>query len=195
MPRCRMSSALTKCRGRAFACAFFLSSVIAFLAAPKILAQGPTPGPIRVESGEVLVPILVLDGKRLQDIHHMNPAAFVREARTQDSRMFRDIAVSGLSAKDFQLFEDGKEQKVQSVTSELVSAFDGSAADAGGQDTRTGKRAGLRQTRRPCHSHRRLDRHQRNTNRLIQFRGTSDRFGRRRHALADRRFHRRTLTR
>jgi hypothetical protein len=59
------------------------------------LPQAGSAPPIRVESGEVLVPTTVAS---LQDY----------------------ASVSGLTAADFRLFEDGKEQKIQQVTVERL---------------------------------------------------------------------------
>jgi len=96
----------------------FVSSTCIYT--PTATAQAPDiePQPIRVESNEVLVPVLVFDKKRLDAIHQMNIVDFLRQASAQNSRLLDDVAVQGLSATDFHMFEDGNEQHIQRVTTE-----------------------------------------------------------------------------
>jgi hypothetical protein len=81
---------------------------------PIAIAQGP----IRVESNQVLVPTVVFDKKlyALTDKkHHKQSLSYLI---TQDPHFWDTIAVRGLAAKDFHIFEDGKEQGILNVTFE-----------------------------------------------------------------------------
>lgn len=91
-----------------FAAAVFLSSL-------PVAAQESGPKPIRVESHDVYVPVLVLDKKRINELQRMNPASYDRQVAA-NSLDFGSVAVSGLLPQDFHLFEDGVEQRIQSVT-------------------------------------------------------------------------------
>jgi hypothetical protein len=72
--------------------------------------------PIRVESSDVLIPVLVLDEDRINRIRKMDPHVFEVEATSKNAQLLTDLAVSGLTAKDFQVFEDGKRQPIERVT-------------------------------------------------------------------------------
>src|SRR5271154_2761736 len=81
---------------------------------PIAIAQGP----IRVESNQVLVPTVVFDKKlyALTDKkHHKQSLSYLI---AQDPHFWDTIAVRGLAAKDFHIFEDGKEQGILNVTFE-----------------------------------------------------------------------------
>lgn len=69
--------------------------------------------PIRVESNQVLVPVIVLDDKLYSRLKKAQLEGRQRSAQVLDS-----LAVRGLSIKDFHLFEDGQQQTVQGVASE-----------------------------------------------------------------------------
>ena len=88
-------------------------------------AQAQTEGapPIRVESHEVLVPVLVVDKKRLQAVHQMDVRNYALAVNASNSQFLVDLAVTGLSAADFRVFEDGKEQPVARVTPKDVAMF------------------------------------------------------------------------
>ena len=127
-----MASARTKRTTRnGLICALWLCSASTCGFAPCAQAQAGIPGPIRVESNEVLVPVLVLDQKRLSEIHQMDVVAFLNEALARDSSLLAGVAVDDLSAKDFRIFQDGKEQVIERVTLESVSAFDGRSVAEG----------------------------------------------------------------
>jgi hypothetical protein len=79
--------------------------------APVISAQDP----IRVESHQVLVPAVVFD-KRLYT--QMESSSSFELPGVPDPRLRDAIAVRNLVARDFHLFEDGTEQRIQSVTLE-----------------------------------------------------------------------------
>jgi hypothetical protein len=65
--------------------------------------QGP---PIRVESREVLVPVFVYDKKRMNF-----------------TSSWKDFEILDLTLKDFHLFEDGTEQKIQNATIQSWLAY------------------------------------------------------------------------
>jgi hypothetical protein len=117
-------------RGRQYlamtCCLLMCMDIVGF--SSRACAQTANPEPIRVQSNEILVPVVVLDKSHVQQIHDMDAATFVSNALTQGSRFLQEAAVRDLSAKDFQVFEDGKEQKVEGVNNNFVSAFDGSSA-------------------------------------------------------------------
>jgi hypothetical protein len=69
--------------------------------------------PIRVESNQVLVPVVVLDDKLYSRLKKAQLEGHQRSAQLLDS-----LAIRGLSTKDFHLFEDGQQQTVQSVAPE-----------------------------------------------------------------------------
>lgn len=84
-----------------------------FLAKPT--SAGPQQ-PIRVESTEVVIPVLVLDEIRVDRLQKMDVHAFEVEATQNNARPLTDLAVRDLSAKDFQVLEDGKRQPIERVT-------------------------------------------------------------------------------
>jgi len=96
--------------------ALWVGSVATCCLAPSALAQTGNVGAIRVESNEVLLPVLVLDKRRLDEIRGMDVLEFLKEASAPNSPLLEGIAVRGLSAADFQVFEDGMEQKIERIT-------------------------------------------------------------------------------
>src|SRR5208282_3988573 len=121
-----MASPLTaKARRNALIFALWLPAAALCGVFPVAHAQTGGAGPIRVQSNEVLVPVLVLDKKRLDQIHQMDPISFVTEAIAGNSRLLEDLAVRGLSADDFQVFEDGRKQFIERVTFESIGALSG----------------------------------------------------------------------
>ncbi len=101
---------------RSLICALWIYSASIYGFAPCAQAQAVSPEPIRVESNEVLVPVLVLDKRRLDQVLGMEWSVYLREANAPNSHLLEDIAVRSLSAADFQVFEDGKEQKIERIT-------------------------------------------------------------------------------
>jgi hypothetical protein len=92
-------------------------------APPAAIAQGP----IRVESNEVLVPTLVIDKARLQDLRS-NPGSYFKpflagNIQLADS-VTEGLAIHDLTAVDFRLFEDGQLQAVQSVSFQRTAIRD-----------------------------------------------------------------------
>jgi len=79
--------------------------------------QESVPKPIRVESHDVYVPVLVLDRKRIDQLQRMNPAFYAKQVAA-NSLDLDSVAVRGLLPQNFRLFEDGLEQRIQSVTPE-----------------------------------------------------------------------------
>jgi VWFA-related protein len=93
-----------------------LSSLVLLLcisAAPVFAGQNP----IRVQSDEVLVPTVVFDKTLYAQLnkmkpHHRDSYGHIVE---KNEKLWESIAVKNLTAKDFHLFEDGQEQKIQTV--------------------------------------------------------------------------------
>jgi hypothetical protein len=81
-------------------------------------AQEVSAVPIRVESNQVVVPVVVLDQVKLRQLQRMDPVEFAKEAREKQLEFVRGIAVGGMTVEDFQLFEDGREENVRSLVSE-----------------------------------------------------------------------------
>jgi hypothetical protein len=81
-------------------------------------AQELTPFPIRVESKQVLVPVMVYDRKRDEDVvFNTNPSDLEDESKIQILiAKAEGVPIRGLTAQDFRLSEDGREQTIQSVT-------------------------------------------------------------------------------
>lgn len=96
--------------------------VAAAVLAELVRAQGVAP-PIRVESNEVLIPVLVLDKKKLDAVRRMDIGSYSAEATDPDSHLFMDLAITGLASGDFRVFDDGKEQKIERVTPVSNSAL------------------------------------------------------------------------
>jgi hypothetical protein len=73
--------------------------------------------PIRVQSNEVLVPTVVFDKELYAQLNKMKPhhRDSYGHLVEKDAKLWENIAVKGLTEKDFHLFEDGKEQKIQRV--------------------------------------------------------------------------------
>ena len=86
---------------------------------PRISAQDP----IRVESNQVLVPTVVFDGQLYNQLNKMQAhhRDSYRHFIAKNSKLWERIAVSNLDAKEFHLFEDGQEMRIQSVKLEQPS--------------------------------------------------------------------------
>jgi len=95
---------------------------IAACAWPRaVRAQEANPAPIRVESHDVYVPVLVLDKARVHQLQKMDFLEYGKRlvANTLD---FGAVAVRDLRAGDFRIFEDGRQQRIQSVTPDFKLA-------------------------------------------------------------------------
>jgi hypothetical protein len=92
-----------------------LGALLVSISVPTALAQTDDSNAIRVQSNEVLVPVMVLDKKRLAQLRSMNPFIFRQEAHSGDFRAWDRLAVGGLTARDFRVFEDGREQFIERV--------------------------------------------------------------------------------
>lgn len=73
--------------------------------------------PIRVQSDEVLVPTVVFDKDlyarlNVQQPHHRNSYGQLVD---KDAKLWDEIVVKNLAVKEFHLFEDGREQTIQSA--------------------------------------------------------------------------------
>ncbi len=98
-------------------CSALLGSVLLCLSAP-VLAQVGNGGAIRVETKEVMVPVLVLDKRRVAEVHHMKRAVSWHKLNEGDFHFLERIAVRGLTRRDFTILQDGREQRIVSVASE-----------------------------------------------------------------------------
>ncbi len=86
---------------------------------PGISAQDP----IRVESNQVLVPTVVFDEQLYNQLNKMQAhhRDSYRHLVAKNSKLWESIAVSNMDAKEFHLFEDGQEMRIQSVKLEEPS--------------------------------------------------------------------------
>ncbi len=98
----------------AILCPLSLAAVLLCASTPAA-AQTATGGALRVESKEVFVPVLVLDKKRVAEFQHMNRAAYWKQVLAADWRPVEQLAVPGLSAKNFRLWEDAQQASIDSV--------------------------------------------------------------------------------
>jgi hypothetical protein len=108
-------------------------------------AQDQPPGApvIQVKTDEILVPVLVLDKKRIDAIHQMDMRGYLSAVNAPSSHLLMDLAVTGLTAGDFRIFEDGKEQTIERVTPEpgwkmnlpTGPAFESGVSPSGGDDS------------------------------------------------------------
>jgi len=94
-----------------------LDGILLCSSAPAV-AQTNTAGTIRVESKEVLVPVLVVDTQRLEQLEHMKRSVFWHQTQGGDAHLLEPLAVQGLSLKDFTVLEDGERQRIVSVLPE-----------------------------------------------------------------------------
>lgn len=81
-------------------------------------AQDVNSAPIRVESNEVFIPVLVIDKERVAEFQHMHRAAYWKQVVADDWHSVERLAVSGLSANDFRLWEDGQPEMIDSVSAQ-----------------------------------------------------------------------------
>jgi len=109
-------------------------------------AQGGGAPPIRVESNEVLIPVLVLDRKRLDAVRRMDLASYTAEANDPNSRLLLDLAVTGLTVDDFRVFDDGLEQKIERATPVANSALRVDLASSTGLDESISSDSSFRST-------------------------------------------------
>ncbi len=73
--------------------------------------------PIRVQSNEVLVPTVVFDRELYAQLNKIKPhrRESYGQLEAKNARLWNDLAVKNLTVKDFHLYEDGQEQRVQEV--------------------------------------------------------------------------------
>jgi hypothetical protein len=101
-------------KSAALALISLLASMILSVAS-AVFAQTDDSGAIRVQSSEVLVPVVVLDRKKIAGLRSMDPYVFDRKLKAGDFLAWKGLAVRGLTLADFKVFEDGQEQLVQQV--------------------------------------------------------------------------------
>src|SRR5208282_5190848 len=89
-----------------------ISGTLLSIDASFSLAQAEAPMPIRVETREVVVPVFVIDKSYYQQEKSRNG-----ETTNIDQDYGREI--TGLTAKDFHVFEDGSEQHIEHIDVEL----------------------------------------------------------------------------
>jgi len=82
----------------------------------SIVAQTNAAGTIRVESKEVLVPVVVLDKQRVEQLEHTKRSVFWHRFNTGGFNPLESLAVRGLSASDFNISQDGEEEKIEHLT-------------------------------------------------------------------------------
>jgi hypothetical protein len=102
---------------RALALSIVLTITAAFWLAIAPFASAQTPGPaaIRVESDDVLVPVRVVDRQRYISLFRTNEEVLLQDLFSGNFAPWNQIYVHGLTARDFRLLEDGREQRIRSV--------------------------------------------------------------------------------
>ena len=96
-----------------------------YSAAPATIAQEP----IRVQSNEVFIPVFVFDKGRVrvlmdtQDPQHLHQAILAGNSQLVD-KIVEEVVVRDLTAADFQILDDGKEQAIHSVAYERSLYWD-----------------------------------------------------------------------
>jgi hypothetical protein len=73
---------------------------------------------IRSQTNEILVPVLVLDKSRALKSHHMQWVDWRTQLAASGDKTWDSLAVANLRKADFQLYQDGNEEEIQSVTLE-----------------------------------------------------------------------------
>jgi len=82
------------------------------------LAQTQDPSAIQVQSNSVVVPVIVFDRKRLDNLRQMDPYVYWQMVVAGDFRERESVAVRDLTAGDFSLFEDGQQRTIESFGTE-----------------------------------------------------------------------------
>lgn len=116
-----------------------LGGMAGFCLVPLCEAQGLSAGvpPIRVESEQVVVPVLVLDKKRVSRMRRMDPREYLNKATSGEADLLGDLAIRGLDIRDFHLFEDGQEQQLTSSQFESESGVSSHVRDNLGDHAET----------------------------------------------------------
>jgi hypothetical protein len=94
---------------------------------PSALAQGP----IRVETNQVLVPVVVVDKERFGRV--WKDGSLYTNLPGVLNAIASSVLVHDLTAADFQVFDDGKGQPIQNVTEETLLYWN--VRDNGGHHT------------------------------------------------------------
>lgn len=94
-----------------------LASLVLLCISAEPVPVSAAQDPIRVQSHEVLVPTVVFDKVTYAQLNKMKPHRRDSYGHlvAKNEKLWESIAVKGLVAKDFHLFEDGVEQKIQRV--------------------------------------------------------------------------------
>jgi len=108
----QLSSAVAKTQS--FAALLLLGGTVLCTGVPVCLAQTDSPMTIRVESSEVVVPVVVTDKSYARESRF-----FIAGGEYANRTYGKEIG--GLSAKDFHVFEDGMEQRIQNVSVKRLS--------------------------------------------------------------------------
>lgn len=72
--------------------------------------------PIRVQTNQVLIPVIVVDKKRFDQVG--KEGSIYTNLPGMVNAVASSVLVHGLTTADFQVFDDGKEQSIQNVTEE-----------------------------------------------------------------------------
>jgi hypothetical protein len=84
------------------------------LSSPAAFAQDP----IRVQTNQVLVPVVVIDKKRFLHLCKNIQSLYDATSPGEADAITSSVLVHDLTAADFQVFDEGKEQPIQNVTEE-----------------------------------------------------------------------------
>lgn len=99
--------------------ALLLGSVILLLGPPRGFAQTMGADPIRVESNEVLVPVVITDKERQARLQKETPGLIKHAMAIKNLHVLEEsvaaIAIPDLAVKEIHLFEDGVEQVIQNA--------------------------------------------------------------------------------
>lgn len=105
--------------------------IVAILAAAIALGasarSSPAQDAIRVQTNQVLVPVFVFDKNRdrLLRQHPDDLHRALLDGNGPRAKVFREaVVIHGLTATDFQVFDDGQEQVIQSISYERAAYWD-----------------------------------------------------------------------
>lgn len=102
--------------------ALLMYMVFLFSVAWRCQAQDVSSEPIRVESNEVVIPVVIVDKRRQEQLQQAAPKIMKRAEKKKDPNLLEEsvaaIAIPDLTAKEIHVFEDGVEQNVVGVTFE-----------------------------------------------------------------------------
>lgn len=99
--------------------ALWLGSAFSLALVPAALGQAGDAGAIRVQSNDVIVPVVVLDKKRVAEFQHIDPSVYWTAPVADGFRALESVPVRDLAPGDFAVFEDGQQRSIESVRPEL----------------------------------------------------------------------------